>query len=236
MAKTVGFSCSIKLQWINKAVSLLDEQMTETEYKEALNHYLSFEIDSSTRLRKTREILMNIWFYDSDEITPVRNKAKEIITKYPEYAVPIHLCMMYIAYPVVADVGKHMGRLFEFQDEISNTVLRQKLYDEWGERGTLQTTNRRITLTMKELGILDCVSKTRYKLKKQSISKNDVINFIIYVAMMVGDQSYYSFTDLTAFDVLFPFEYKVSKEALMEDERFVVTKFGSEISVALRTS
>lgn len=58
MAKTVGFACSIKLQWLNKAVQLLHENLNETDYKAALNEYLSFEIDSPTRLRKTREILI----------------------------------------------------------------------------------------------------------------------------------------------------------------------------------
>ena len=68
MAKMVGYACNIKLQWLNHAVAMLDENLTEAEYKEKMNEYLSFEIDSPTRLRKTREILMNVWYYDSEEI------------------------------------------------------------------------------------------------------------------------------------------------------------------------
>jgi hypothetical protein len=33
-------------------------------------------------------------------------------------------------------------------------MIRQKLYDEWGERGSLEATTRRVTLTLKELGLL----------------------------------------------------------------------------------
>ena len=72
MAKMVGYACNVKLQWLNHAVSMLDENLTEAEYKEKMNEYLSFEIDSPTRLRKTREILMNVWYYDSEEITPIQ--------------------------------------------------------------------------------------------------------------------------------------------------------------------
>ena len=70
----------------------------------------------------------------------------------------------------VKDVCKIMGKLFEFQDEITNPSLKQKLYDAWGERGTLETTTRRITLTLKEMDILRNETKTRYVLHKISIT------------------------------------------------------------------
>jgi len=234
MAKTVGYACSIKLQWLNKAIQLLGENLEESAYKENLNEYLAFEIDSPTRLRKTREILMNLWFYDSNEITPIRQEALSLLEKYPDYAVPVHLCMIYLTYPIVADVCKFIGRIFEFQDEVTNSVLRQKLYDEWGERGTLETTTRRITLTLKEMDILSCETLTRYHLKKQTINNEHIVKFILSVAMRIDGNSYYSFFDIKAFSILFPFEYYVSKEQLMLDDRFVINNFGGELTIALK--
>ena len=60
MAKIVGLSRNLKLQWLNKVVELASSNLTEQEIKDQLNEYLSFEISSPTNLRKTREILMNI--------------------------------------------------------------------------------------------------------------------------------------------------------------------------------
>ena len=37
MAKLIGLSRNIKMQLLNKAVELLDENLTEMEYKQALN-------------------------------------------------------------------------------------------------------------------------------------------------------------------------------------------------------
>ena len=233
MAKMVGYACSIKLQWLNHAVQLLAENLTEAEYKNKMNEDLSFEIDSPTRLRKTREILMNIWVYDSDEITPIRQEALRLLKAFPDYAVPIHLCMIYLTYPVFADVCKYMGRLFEFHDEITNPMLKQKLFDEWGERGTLEATTRRITLTLKEMGILTNEMKTRYVLQKQEVCCEQVINFMLQVAMMVDGNSYYSFMGLRNFDILFPFSFQLNKEQLMTDERFIMTNFDGELSVTL---
>ena len=63
MAKMVGLSRNLKLQWLNKVVELALGELTEQEIKDQLNEYLSFEISSQTNIRKTREILMNIWVF-----------------------------------------------------------------------------------------------------------------------------------------------------------------------------
>lgn len=233
MAKMVGYACSVKLQWLNKAVELLSEGLDEEAYKTALNEYLAFEIDSPTRLRKTREILMRVWYYEDDVVSPVRREALELIKKNQDYAVPIHLCLLYTAYPVFSDVCKYMGKLFNFQEEITNPMIRQKLYDEWGERGSLQATTRRITLTLKELGLLEAVKKTRYVVKPMMVSYGPLVNFMIATAMRVDGNSYYSYTTLKDFSVLFPFKYQVSKEQLMADSRFVLTNFDGKLSIAL---
>ena len=149
MAKMVGYACSIRLPWLNKAVQMLEENLPEAEYKEKMNEYLSFEIDSPTRLRKTREILMNVWYYPSEELGNTRKEAITLLSKHPEYSAPIQYCMLCLTYPVFADVCKIMGKLYEFQEEVTNSTLKQKLYDEWGKRGTLEATTRRITLTLK---------------------------------------------------------------------------------------
>lgn len=235
MAKMVGYACNMKLQWLNQAVSMLGENLSEAEYKTKLNEYLAFEIDSPTRLRKTREILMNVWYYDSNEITPFRSEALELINRFPEYAPAIHLCLIFLAYPVVSDICRFMGRLFDYQDEITNSVLNQKLFDEWGERGSLQTTCRRVTLTLKDMGILENETKFRYRLNKQNINNPDVVNFMIRVAMKADGSGYYPFATLANFDLLFPFEYTVSKQQLMESDKFITGLFGGEFSVSLNT-
>ena len=221
------------MQWLNYAVSLLDDNLTEAEFKEKMNDYLSFEIDSPTRLRKSREIIMNTWFYDSDEITPIRQEALTLLKNHPECDVAIHLCLIYLVYPVVADICKFMGRLFEYQDEVMNTVLNQKLYDEWGERTTLQTTCRRVTLTLKDMGILENETRFRYRLNKQTIANPAVVNFILSIAMRIEDSGYYPFVSLTEFDILFPFSYQVTKEQLMKCEKFSMSNFGGELSISL---
>ena len=76
MAKMVGLSRTIKLPWLKKAAQLYQENLPLEEMKAQINEYLSFEIESPIVLRKTREILLNVWFYDTDPfITAMRKEA-----------------------------------------------------------------------------------------------------------------------------------------------------------------
>ena len=96
MAKMVGYACSIRLSWLNEAVRMLKEELPEAEYKEKMNEYLSYEIDSPTRLRKTRDILMNVWYYPSEELDPVRKDALEVLAEYPDCYEPMKWLLSYI--------------------------------------------------------------------------------------------------------------------------------------------
>ena len=234
MAKMVGYSCNLKLPWLNQAARLFSEHLPEDEYKKRLHDFLSFEIDSETRLRKTRKILMNVWYYDNEEIRVFRQEALNLLDIYPDDASSIHLCMIYLTYPVVADICRYMGRMFEFQDEITNTMLCQRLYDEWGERGTLQPISRRVTLTLKELNFLKAQSRTRYALNKFSVKDKETVNFLLRVAMRIDESGYHSFSALSGLHLLFPFDYSVSKEQLMQDGHFTLTNFDGQLSIALK--
>ena len=75
MAKMVGLSRNIKPAWLNKCVELILLGKNENELKAALNEYLAFEIKSAINIRKTRELLMNIWYYPDDEIDNIRELA-----------------------------------------------------------------------------------------------------------------------------------------------------------------
>ena len=65
MAKMVGLSRKLRLPWLKYTVDLVATGMEESEIKDKINEYLRFEIQSPTVLRKTREILMNIWVYEN---------------------------------------------------------------------------------------------------------------------------------------------------------------------------
>ena len=233
MAKMVGLSRNLKLQWLNKVVELASSNLTEQEIKEQLNEYLSFEISSPTNLRKTREILMNIWVYENDISNKLREEAISIVRDMPEYALVAHWCMMMATYPVFVDMCKLIGRLSEFQDEITLSQIKQKLYDEWGERTTLYHSIDKLISTLKELSVLQCEKPGKYHIVKHEVRNGQVSAFMVYAMILVDDSGYYSFTDLGNSVYFYPFQYQLEKELLLGDDRFSMNNFGGELSVSV---
>lgn len=234
MAKMVGLSRNLKLPWLNEVVRLYAEGLDDNQIKEKLNEYLSFEIGSPTVLRKTREILMNIWVYENDYTEALRDEALRLFQKDSDYALPVHWCMMLAAYPVFQDMCRLIGKIGEFEETITTKQIKQKLFDEWGERSTLYHSSDKLISTLKALEALDSEKTGVYSIKKHEFSKPEIVNFLLYAMMKIDDAGYYSLLDLENSVYLFPFEYKVSKETILMDKRFTTGTFGGELSVSLK--
>ena len=56
---------------------------------------------------------------------------------------------------------------------------------------------------------------------------------MVYTMMLVDDSGYYTFTEINSSNYLYPFEYRMEKETLLEDGRFAMNNFGGELSISL---
>lgn len=233
MAKMVGMNVVIKQGWTKKAIALLEENLTEAEFKAALNEYLAFEIDSPINLRKAREILVRTWYRNTEGVEKLQKEGRDLAVKYPDHFAPISWCMTALVFPAFTDIATLMGKMFGFQDEITTTQIKQKMFDEWGETGTLQTVVAKIVGTMREIGGIKSEKMGRQEPAAMEVKEDDVISFMVRVAMTLGRSSYYDFSSLADFPFLFPFKYRVSKEMLMLDDCFVLSTFDSTLSVSL---
>jgi len=233
MAKMVGLSRNIKMPWLNRVAEMANEDLSEEEVKNQLNEYLGFEIESPTNLRKTREILMNIWIYKNDYSEKLFSDARRLFRSYPDYELEIHWCLILAAYPVFIDVCKLIGKMTQFQDEITLAQIKQKLFDEWGERTTLYHSMDKIIATMKALGVIEG-DKGKYKIKKYSVKNQKVVMFMLYSLMCIDDAGYYTMLELSSSPLFFPFEYTLDKVEMMEDDRFVFSNFGGDTTVGIK--
>ena len=234
MAKMVGMNVVVKEGWTKKAIALLSENLTEKQYKTALNEHLSFEIDSAINLRKAREILMRVWYRDTEDVKKLQKEGRELAIRYLDHLAAINWCMTALVFPAFADIARLMGKMFEFQDVITTTQIKQKMFDEWGETGTLQTVVAKIIGTMREIGGIKSEKTGRQEAAAIEVKDAEIVSFMIRVAMTLDGSSYYAFSSLTDFPFLFPFKYRVSKEMFMQDDRFVLSTFDSTLSVALK--
>lgn len=234
MARTIGLSQKLKLIWLNKAAEFSSENLSEKDYKNKLTEYLSYEIESPTILRKTSRNLMLVWFYNEiDSASKLRSGAIELINKYPEYAPVIHWCMLMLTFPVFRDLCHIMGRMLEFSDIITLRQLKQKLYDDWGERETLHYSTSKIICTMKDLNAVEVAKPGNYRVLVRNILEDDMTRFMLKSAMLSGNNDYYKLNELAALEVLFPFRYELKKDYFINGTDFAVSNFGGELTVSL---
>ena len=128
-----------------------------------------------------------------------------------------------------------MGKMFEFEDTITTTQIRKKTFDEYGERRTVDYSTTKIISTMRELGGVQSASVGKQTRVRINVTNPEIVSFMTKVAMYLGGSSYYTFSSLAEFAFLFPFEYRLAKEAILQDEAFVTTNFGGELSVSLKS-
>lgn len=234
MSKMVGLSRNLKMTWLNKAVELLSENLPEAEYKNRLNEYLSFEIKSAINIRKTREILMHVWYYDNTSVTPLRSEALTLIQKDSDNALLCHWCLLLAGYPVFVDICSLIGKLSEFENEIILAQIKQKIFDEWGERATLYHSIDKIIATMKNIGVLHTEKAGRYKIIWHDVTKPEAISFLISTIICLENKGYCTLRELSEKNYMFPFRYQIKREMFLTDENFTITNVAGELIVSLK--
>jgi len=231
MAKLVGLSRAIKLEWLNKTVELIKEGKTDAEIKNDLNEYLSFEITSPTNLRKTREILLAIWVRNPDDYKNIKSLALEIYDNENINRLVIHWCMILITYPVFSDVCALIGKLADIQDTFTTAWLKQKLVDLWGERTTLLCCSDKILQTMRYLGAIENQKVGIHKIISCDVSDETTKKLITLTIIALNSKSYYEISEISQVPQMFPFNYSISCELLHNSELFTLNNFGGKVVV-----
>lgn len=227
MAKMVGLSRAIKIEWLNKVVNLVNEGMAPENIREALNDYISFEISSPDNIRKSREILMNLWVYpfENEKANDIRRIALDAIKNGNEDRLAMHWCMLLLYYPVFVDVTGMIGKLSTMQDSFTLAWLKDRIFEEWGERTTLIHTLPKIMQTLRQIGAVDSQNGVyavqRYEVK-DTVTKKILIKTILTLKM----QAYYEPSELAKVPQMFPFEYTVDSDLIFGTQEFELGNFG----------
>lgn len=233
MSKIIGMSRNINLEWLNETASLVLVDKSEAEIKEALNEYLSFSITSPTNLRKTREILMNIWARTSEENICIKELALELFNTNKEANKLIaHWCMMLLAYPVFGDIVTVIGKMADKQFDITTTQLKNRMFDVWGERSTLYHSIDKNIRTLKDLGVLGTIKTGLYDVKKRKIENDKAVILIVATLLNMKDKLYMRLDELENAYEFYPFKYDVDLESLQISKLFSFEKFGGEIAIS----
>jgi hypothetical protein len=228
MAKMVGLSRGLNQEWLDKTAQLVLEGKSEVEIKNELNDYLSYEITSPTNIRKTRELLMNVWVYPYETNDEIRKDALSVYASCKNNRMPLHWCLILLKYPVFVDICGLIGKLTVIQDTFSTAWIKDKLFEEWGERATILHSSDKILQTIKYLGAIENQSVGTYLIKQRPVLDEGIIRVIVKTVLALKQKAYYELTDLSASPQMFPFVYDVTHEFIYNSGCFELSNFGGK--------
>ena len=229
MAKVIGMNRAIKLEWLNKTAELVRHGQDDKTIRAELREYLSFELDSAVNLKNARTILLQTWVYTSAEHHGIRKEALALVEKGGINALAGHWSMLLVTYPVFADVCSLIGKLSNIQDDFSTQWLKEKLFEIWGERGTLVHSVSRTIQTLRYLGVVESVKTSVFKIRKQELTSPKAIEVLLTAMLLLKEKVYYEIPDLSCDPKLFPFVFDVSYEWLHNSEVFKLNNFGGKV-------
>jgi len=229
MARVIGMNRAVKLEWLNKTAELVKQGLDDKTIRAELQEYLSFEIDSAVNLKNTRTILLQTWVYTPVEHLGIRKEALLLVEKGSIDALVGHWSMLLVTYPVFADVCGLIGKLSNIQDTFTTTWLQQKLFEIWGERGTLVHCVSRMLQTLRYLGVIDSVKTSTFKINKQKITSPKAIEVLLTAILLLKEKAYYEISELPCSPKLFPFVFDVSYEWLHNSEIFKLDHIGGKV-------
>jgi hypothetical protein len=226
MGKMVGLSRAIKPEWLDKAAKFAVQGEDEAVIKEKLTDYLAFEITSPTNLRKTREILLNIWVRSGIAAPEIHGRALAAFEGEQHNKLALHWAMLLLAYPVFADVCCRIGKIGMVQDTFTTSWLREKLTETWGDRTTLFHSCDKILQTLKSLGAIKNKKVGTYEIVRQDLSDENTVSVLLLSLLALERQAYYDVAELSKNPLFFPFEFSVSLDWLHRSELFNLSSFG----------
>lgn len=233
MSTRVGMNKTVKREWLDKTVELVQSGAGDAEIRKELQEYLTFEIGCPTTIKNSRTILLQTWVYVPDEFSEIKKEALKIATYKDENSVVAHWCMMLLAYPLLVDMAGYIGKLSDIQETFTVTWLKDKLREQWGERATILEAVSKILLTMKNLGVVQSQKLGTYTVSCRDITNENAISLILKTIVALRQKAYYEIAELSAVPQMFPFNFGISHEWLHSSNAFSLTSFGGNVVLSV---
>lgn len=235
MSKQVGMSRNISLDYLNKTIELMKNEDDIERIREDLRGYIGLYINDNTNIRKTANILSNIWLEDDEDNRNIKDYARQIAkSNNDNLKLVAHWCMMLITYNVFKDIASVIGKLEYMQIEIASRLIREKMTDMWGERPTLIHAIPKNIRTMRDINVIEPVKQGVYKVKKHKVDDERAIILIVATLIHLKDKLYLSLDELNDDSLMFPFDYSFDTGALEDSNMFSFDRFGGELAISLK--
>lgn len=155
----LGFQRKLRLQWVNDAARAVQFEEPEA----TIQRIVATDIRGPEARYKTLQIVARMWCGVPPSDVELRDRAIDLFNSATDSErVSIHWGLAICAFPLFMHGAATFGRLSRLQATVSIAQLRQRMYEEWGERPLLDPLLVRLLGTWCDWGVVARVGKGIY--------------------------------------------------------------------------
>jgi hypothetical protein len=241
----IGIKQVIRLEWMDRCLSLLLSGMSASEIRKDLIAYLADKKQSGGTGDRGGEAvkmsvnMLSMWYNPKEELLAFRDNLVEYAKGLTHNNwVLIHWAMMVATYPFWYNLAIQVGRVLNLQDAVTSKQVNDRVAEMYGDRETIHRYARYSMRTFVAWGVLmDTDQKGQYK-KNEPISVADpyLISLILEALLISTPDHKASLRSLISSPSLFPMclATDVAKQAIASNSRLMGEQFGDgEMMVGL---
>jgi hypothetical protein len=234
--KDIGFNRNIKLDWLNAAASFCAETNDPAEIRERLEVVLSQDRSGVEAIRKSIDILINIWWKNKEEYPSL----VEFATKYfqetfnPSDRLWLHFGLTSLYYSFFRETASVIGKLSRLGSLITNKEVIKQLISERGHLGSLERSVQRIVSSLREWDLLIDTNKSYfYKSRYHELetANLELQVWLLQCAFIGKNVEQIPYEDLIRLPELFPFNIKVGLDFIRKNSPFSVYRAGGGVNL-----
>ena len=236
MDKDIGFNRNIKLDWLNATASFCAETDDPGEIRQRLEGVLSHDRSGTEAIRKSIDILINIWHKNKEEYPAITEFAVKHFkeTFNPSDRVWLHFGLTSLYYSFFRETASVIGRLSKRGSLITNKEVIKQLVSERGHLGSLERSAQRIVSSLRDWDVLfesDQSFTYRSRYRELETESQELQAWLLQCAFIGKHVEQIPFEDLIRLPELFPFNITVGLDYIRKFTPFSVYRAGGGINI-----
>jgi hypothetical protein len=222
---TIGFDRFIKLTWAEYA---LDLAIINGEPQQ-LKKWLKNLIEGQESVRKTFNLLNNLWMRTFPETEQIRIKALELAPTLPPHSrIVLHWGMALANFEMFQNLTNNIGKLIRLQGGFNKQEIQQRMSETYSNQGTIPRAVLRSIQSICDWNVIKETEKHTYICEtKNTVKEDDLLMWLLQAGLNRHKDHPVSSYEILRLPELFPFEFiENAQKIIRESSTFTIIREG----------